>query len=193
MSPPRVTALRAERGARVRVELDGEPWRVLPLEAVVRAGLAVGIELDRPRARTLGRELRRVGAVKAATRALARRDRPEAELTAHLAARGVAPAARRETVDALERAGYVDDARFAAGRAAALAERGYGDAAIRFDLERQGVDAGPTDEALAALAPEEHRAAAIVARDGSSPRVARRLAARGFDADTVEAVLDFGP
>jgi hypothetical protein len=31
----------------VAVELDGRPWRVLPADAVVRAGLAVGRRLDR--------------------------------------------------------------------------------------------------------------------------------------------------
>jgi regulatory protein len=190
---PRITALRAERSGRaVRIELDGKPWRALPLEPVVRAGLAVGIELDRPRARMLGRELRRAGALGTATRALARRDRSEAALAAHLAARGVPPSDRRETVAALERAGYVDDARFAHARAHALAGRGYGDAAIAFDLERQGVGAAVVSDALAGLEPEERRAAAIVARDGGSARVARRLAAHGFDADTVEAVLDPG-
>jgi SOS response regulatory protein OraA/RecX len=187
---PRVTALRAERSGRVvRIELDGEPWRTLPLEPVVRAGLAVGIELDRPRARTLGRELRRAGALRAAKRALARRDRSEAALAAHLAASGVAPTERRETVAALGRAGYVDDARFASSRAQTLAERGYGDTAIAFDLERQGVDLPVATEALAALEPEDRRAAVIVAREGATPRVARRLAARGFAAETLESVF----
>ena len=37
-----VSALRAEPRGRVAVELDGASWRVLPAEAVIRAGLAVG-------------------------------------------------------------------------------------------------------------------------------------------------------
>src|SRR5436189_1674 len=55
--PPRrssmatVTALRARPNGRVAVDLDGGPWRTLPAEPVVRAGLAVGLELDRERAR----------------------------------------------------------------------------------------------------------------------------------------------
>ena len=32
--------------------LDGESWRTLPAEVVLRAGLDVGVELDRERART---------------------------------------------------------------------------------------------------------------------------------------------
>ena len=37
-----VTALRELPRGRVEVELDGAPWRVLPVDAVVRAGLGVG-------------------------------------------------------------------------------------------------------------------------------------------------------
>ena len=39
--------------------LDGESWRTLPAEVVLRAGLDVGVELDRERARRVRRELRR--------------------------------------------------------------------------------------------------------------------------------------
>ena len=46
-----MTALRPERRDRVRVELDGEPWRTLPAGAVVAAGLLVGTSSDRERAR----------------------------------------------------------------------------------------------------------------------------------------------
>jgi regulatory protein len=173
----------------VAVELDGEPWRTLPLEAVVRAGLSVGLTLDRARARTLCRELRRTGALSTATRALARMDRSAASLAAHLEARGVARSEREEALGVLERAGYVDDARFAALRAAQLAARGWGDAAIRFDLERRGVANGPVEAAVAALEPEERRAAAVVARRGATPAAARRLAARGFGEEAIEAAL----
>jgi hypothetical protein len=60
-----VTALRERRG-HVAVELDGQAWRTVPLEVVVRAGLAVELELDRPRLRLLRRELRRAEALAAA-------------------------------------------------------------------------------------------------------------------------------
>ena len=48
MTAPVVTALRARGRGRVAVELDGAPWRTVPLEAVYAAGLAVG-EAARPR------------------------------------------------------------------------------------------------------------------------------------------------
>jgi regulatory protein len=185
----RVTALLAERRGRVRVELDGKPWRTLPAEAVVGARLAVGVDLDRPRARTLRRELRRVEALATATRALARREHAAAELSAALQRRGLTARERERAVATLQRAGYVDDDRFASARAAALAAREYGDEAIRFDLERRGLEAGAIEAALAELAPEAERAAEIVARRGRSERSARRLAAKGFTADTVESLF----
>jgi regulatory protein len=184
-----VTALVAEPRNRVRVELDGEPWRTLPAAAVVGSRLAVGVEVDRARARELRRELQRVEALALATAALARRDHSAAGLSAKLERRRVAPAERARTLATLARAGYVDDDRFAAGRAAALAARGYGDEAIRFDLERHGLPAETVASALAALAPETERAAAVVATSGRDARTARRLAARGFAPETIEALF----
>jgi len=68
---------------------------------------------------------------------------------------------RRETLDHLERLGYLDDARTAATRAERLAERGYGDAYIRADLERRGL---PSEEAMSLLEPEAERAARFAER-----------------------------
>ena len=132
---PRITALRPERSERVRVELDGAAWRTLPTGAIVAAGLSVGSELDRVRARELARALRRSRALTAASAALSRRDRSAAGLEAYLGARKIAAADRAQAVETLERLGYVDDARFAADRAAQLARRGFGDEGIRCRLE----------------------------------------------------------
>ncbi|HVH52303.1 MAG TPA: RecX family transcriptional regulator [Gaiellaceae bacterium] len=170
------------------VELDGAPWRRLPVGVVIRAELMVGRTLDRETARTLGRELRRSGALVRATRALAARDRSRRALDDRLAAAGVPAEPRREVLEILEDAGLVDDARFAAGRAAALAERGHGDTAIRFDLERQGVPDELIQEALTALEPERERAKRLADQRGRGVKTARWLAGRGFEPDTVEEV-----
>src|SRR5437764_15495913 len=126
-----VTALRsAGRGRRggVRIEIDGAPWRTLPLEVVVRAGLAQGQALERAQLRVLRRELRRHEALQASARALRQRDLSTRELEERLRRRrDVAPADREAAVTALRSAGLVDDARFARSRARALADRGYGD------------------------------------------------------------------
>jgi SOS response regulatory protein OraA/RecX len=74
-------------------------------------------------------------------------------------------------------------------RAAALAERGLGDAAIRFRLERDGIEREFVEPALAELEPEYDRAVRLAARRGPAPKTARWLAARGFAPDSIEAAI----
>ena len=188
----RVTALRALRPGRVAVELDGAAWRTLPLEVVMRAGLKVDDELDRPRLRDLARELRRHDALAVAGRILKHRDHSAHGLEQKLAARDVSPAERARALDTLGRAGVVDDARFASARARGLAERGWGDAAVRAELEGQGVAGEWIEAAVAALDPERDRACRIAGRRGAGPATARYLAAHGFDEDAIEAALGRG-
>jgi SOS response regulatory protein OraA/RecX len=191
VTAPVVTALAERPRGRVRVELDGKPWRVVPSEAVVRAGIAVGRTLDRETARTLGRELRRAGALGVAVKALRYRDLSRHHLEERLATRVATAAARADALETLERAGLLDDARVAAGRAQVLAERGYGDAAIRAALEQDGIGAGLVEEALSRLEAEHRRARALLERQGADPRTLRRLAALGFDASVLEELAGF--
>ena len=184
-----VTALRADRPGRVAVELDGTPWRTLPLEAVLQAGLTAGRPLERERARTLARELRRLRALQLAGRALHYRARSVEELDGRLEAHGVAPAERTRALETLSSAGLVDDARFATSRARALADRGSGNELIRFDLENRGIAAEAIAAALESLEPERDRVERIVRRRGASPTTARYLGARGFSEDSLEGVV----
>lgn len=167
-----ITALRERPRNRVDVELDGAAWRTLPADAVVRAGLVVGRTLDRATARSLARELRTSDALTRATRALRHRDMSKRALAERLPAGG-----RDAAIDALERSGYVDDGRAAAGRAASLAARGWGDEAIRFRLEQEGFAGEPLEDALAQLEPEPERARALL----GSGKTARWLASHGFE------------
>jgi SOS response regulatory protein OraA/RecX len=183
-----VTALRAVHG-KIAVELDGLPWRTLAAAAVLEAGLAPGAELDRAAARTLARALRRRRAEAVALRALARHDRSRASLDARLARAHVTAADRAEVLARVERAGLVDDGRFAATRARQLAERGAGDVLVLADLERHGVDERIARDAVAALDQEAARAATIVARRGATPKTLRYLASRGFSEDSLEALV----
>jgi len=184
-----VTALRATRGTRVAVELDGRPWRVVPAFAVLEAGLTVGRPLERVQARTLAQALRRDRAEGVTVRSLARRDRSRSELEARLERAGVREPDRRETLDRAARAGLVDDARFARSRAGSLAERGAGDALILEDLERHGVDERTARAALSELAPEAARATRIVEDRGGTAKTLRYLAARGFGDESVEGLV----
>lgn len=183
-----VTALRERKRGTVAVELDGRPWRVLPANAVVRAGLAVGRRLDRHTARELAREVRRARALAAATRSLAASGRSEQALERRLAQAGHPAAARQDAIAALGRAGLLDDARLAMNRAELLARRGYGDAAIRADLRRRLIPAEATAEALAGLEPELDRVRPLLEGESVTPALLRRLAGRGFSRDTLDEV-----
>ena len=185
---PTVTALHEWKRGRVAVELDGRPWRVLPTDAVVRAGLGVGRGLDRATARELGRELRRAKALSAATRSLAATDRSQRALEQRLMRAGHSAAAREAALATLWSAGLLDDARLAESRAGLLARRGYGDAAIRADLRRRMVASEAAADAVAALEPEIDRVRRRLEGESVTPALLRRLAGRGFSRDTLEEV-----
>jgi regulatory protein len=132
-------------------------------------------------------------ALEAASAALARRDHSTTGLVGYLAERGIDRDEAQEAVERLAGAGYIDDARMASVRAESLAARGYGDAAIRADLEGRGLTADRIEVALAALEVESERARSILERDGATARTARRLIAKGFSDDTVESALEGSP
>lgn len=155
----------------------------------MRAGLATGLELDRSALRLLRRELRRAEALAVATSAIRRRDHSAHSLAERLERAGVAPATQEESLATLGRAGLVDDARFCRNRAAALAERGFGDDGIRHELARHEVPAELVEAALDELEPEAERARRIVDRRGNGLRTARYLAGKGFGEEAVEAAL----
>jgi SOS response regulatory protein OraA/RecX len=191
---PVVTALRERKRGRVAVELDGRPWRVLPADAVVRAGLGVGRRLDRSTARELARETRRAKALAQATRTLATSGRSRGELEQRLARAGHAGTAREEALATLDRAGLVDDARLAEDRAELLARRGYGDLAIRADLRRRQIASEAATNAVESLAPESERIRELLAGKSITPALLRRLAGRGFSRETLDEVASsFAP
>jgi SOS response regulatory protein OraA/RecX len=183
-----VTGLREPKRGRVAVELDGRPWRVLPADAVVRTGLAVGCPLDRQTARELGREVRRAKALAAAARSLAAADRSQRALEQRLMRAGHSPAAREDALASLARAGALDDDRLAESRAELLARRGYGDAAIRADLARRLIAREAAARAVDSLEPEIDRLRTALEGQSVTQAVLRRLAARGFSRDTLEEV-----
>ena len=135
---PTLTAVRRSRPGRVALEVDGRPWRTVPDDVVVHCGLRAGLELERPLLRDLRRELRRCEALEAAVRTVSRRDVSAGRLRQRLDARGIAPQEAVAAVETLSAAGVVDDERLARSRARALAERGWGDAAVAARLEHEG-------------------------------------------------------
>jgi regulatory protein len=131
----------------------------------------------------------RTEALAAATRALARREHSRRSLRQRLLGAGVTPEDAEAVIEELCQAGLVDDGRFAHEKARVLAERGKGDTAIRFELQRAGVDSAEIEQALASLEPERERAEALVSRRGATPATARLLAGRGFDEEVVAALV----
>ncbi len=95
------------------------------------------------------------------------------------------PDARADALASLADAGLVDDARVAEARAQELARRGYGDAAIRHDLQRRRVPREIVAGALAELEPEAERVRRLVAAQPPSQQMLRRLSSRGFSRDTL--------
>ncbi len=86
--------------------------------------------------------------------------------------------------------GYLDDAGYAKRRAVLMAERGYGDYAIRVFLEGFGLPEKTVLDALAALPvelSERARLKNLVEKRDTLPRVklVRFLAGRGFPIDLI--------
>ena len=185
---PEITGLHEVSASAVLVELDGAPWRKIPLTAAARAGLSLGKRLEREDLRLLGRELRRAEALNKATRMLARRPLSRALLEERLEKKGVAPVALGEAVEALEQAQYLNDRSYALERAGSLAERGYGDRAVRYILEQERDGSELIEEALDTLKPELERARTIARSIADRKRLLGRLVRRGFDSDTIEQV-----
>ena len=127
--------------------------------------------------------------IEIAARALQHRDRSRRDLEERLARAGIDEDRRNDALETLERVGYVDDERFAGARAAALADRGYGDELIRHDLGEHGVAAEAVAEAIEALVPEAERAALLVERLGRTPKTGAHLARKGFGQDALETAL----
>ena len=154
----------------------------------MRCALRADLPLDRPLARSLARELRRERALGTAVRSLRARPLAERRLRERLRNRGVRPDAAEAAVATLSDAGFLDDAQLARGRALALAERGWGDAAIEARLACEGLPPPEVELAIAELQPEAERAARV--GRGLAPRKAwGLLQRRGFDPETIESVL----
>jgi regulatory protein len=146
-----------------------------------------------------------------ALRCLARSDATTASLRAKLVERcAIDEDAAAGVVDRLVADGWIDDARYARDRAAKLAEeRGFAGEAITALLVGEGVPESVAARAAAAAAPPAADAAralalarsiaapaagstktARTARTRRAAKIARTLAAKGFDPDTISGVLE---
>lgn len=133
---------------------------------------------------------------------LVRREHSRLELDRKLRARGVAPEEAAAAVQRMHEAGWQDDARFATSLARSRAGNGYGPLRIRAELGCHHLDDVAIAAAFDALAEAgegdwpAHAGALVRRRFGSGdldPKQRRKAAdlllRRGFDGDTVRAVL----
>lgn len=162
-------------------------------------GLTVGARLDDAEVAALARAGAADTAERRALRLIARRPRSRAELARRMQAWGLAPASANAVLDRLAAMGMVDDEVLAAAVVSARRERAYGRLRIAADLDRLSVDPDTSAEAAAtSTAGEVERARRalgghgdVIGRDPAAlRRAAALLARRGFDSETIAAVLD---
>lgn len=127
-----------------------------------------------------------VDATELALQALRHRNRSRHDVTERLDRAGVTPDEREATLDRLTEAGLLSDDRFAEERAQTLARRGAGDARIRHDLRRQGVEHATVEHAIAQLEAEDERAERLFTERGGGAKALRFLVGRGFAAESLE-------
>lgn len=127
-------------------------------------------------------------ATELALRALRHRDHSRRDLDRRLERAGISAAERGQALDRLAEAGLLSDARFAEGRASALAGRSAGDELIRRDLAAHGIADEVVTDVLARLPPEAERAVRIFDERGRGPKALRYLAGKGFSADSLDGV-----
>jgi regulatory protein len=124
-------------------------------------------------------------ATELALRALRHRNRSRHDVDQRLERAGVAPDERAAALDRLAETGLLSDEAFAEDRAQTLALRGAGDAFIRHDLRRHGIEHTAVEHAIAELEPEEIRATRVFEQRGGGPNALRYLAGRGFAGETL--------
>lgn len=136
---------------------DGSRFRVIVSdESIVRFGIRQGVEISAALAAELDRDIRAVRASDLALDALARRPRARRELEILLRRRGVAGADAKSVIERLERAGHLNDARFAeAFVRSRVAGPGASVWMLRRDLGRKGVDRETADAAIATVMDQE--------------------------------------
>ena len=126
-------------------------------------------------------------ALQVAVKALARRELSAAELLQRVTRAGFSADDAARAVADLREAGYQSDERAARDRARVLAERGFGNAAIRDDLRRRRFDVD-TEPVLAELPPEPERAGALAERIGPGRRLMQTLQRKGYSEETIVTV-----
>ncbi|MEO6397010.1 MAG: RecX family transcriptional regulator [Tepidiformaceae bacterium] len=171
---------------------DGREF-VFSDEACERACVAVGDPATPELLETLDGAEHRVNAHEAALRLLSHRARSETEMRTRLAMRGIEPAAVDEEIGRLQRAGLLDDEKFARAWVEdrrRLAPRGR--RMLRYELLGRGIEMAAVEhvteniddrETAIQLALDRARRASTSNYDSFAAKVGGFLRRRGFDYD----------
>lgn len=140
----------------------------------------------------------RGAAYRAAIRLLEHRDRTASDLRKRLGDRGFDADVLADTLERLQREGFVDDARFAQRYAESMRElRGYGERRIQLELSRRGIDKELVASVSSVARADEQETADRLAvararrfptdlpREQALRRLAGYLSRKGFGPDVV--------
>ena len=196
MAPICIAALRQTAPEKVTVVLEGGEELKTTLNVVTDLRLYAGRELDSEELSAL-----RAAASRARTRAralelLSRRAMSEKELCDKLVQKGEDEHAAAETVAWLVQNRLLDDESYAAAVARHYAERGYGAARIRQELQRRGLDRALWDAAMGQAQTGHDKLDRLIAARLKDPedrdqvrKVTAALYRRGFGWDEIREAL----
>lgn len=198
-SADRVAGLRRPRRGDPTVEIllaSGERLRVHD-RRLAEHGLAAGDELDPAACAALREAATADAAERRALGLIAVRPRSRAELARRMAEWGLSEATAKAVLERLSAIGAIDDGVLAAAVVSGRRAHAYGRLRVAADLERLRVDPAARAIAETTSGDEVERARrALSARGAPDPRdpaglrrAVGYLGRRGFDADTVAAVL----
>ena len=193
-STPHIIEIRSASHGRQRMLLltDGREF-FFSDEACERVPVAEGDVATAELLEALDSAEQRVNAHEAALRLLSHRPRSENEMRTRLAMRGVAPSAIDEEIERLQRAGLLDDAKFAHAWVEdrrRLAPRGV--RMLRYELLGRGIEMDSVDQATRDiddrttamdLARERGRKTRASSYEAFAAKVGGFLRRRGFDYD----------
>jgi regulatory protein len=195
----RVERLRRRRAGdpMVDIELEGGERLRVHERRILEHRLETGAEVGGAGLAALRSAAASDATERRALRLIARRPRSRAEMRRRLEEWGIDHAQAREVLERLTAVGALDDGALARAIGEERRRAGHGRLRVEADLDRLAVAAHARPEAAGGAQDETARARGLVElRYGPPPydradrrRAAALLVRRGFDADTVEAVL----
>ena len=196
-----ITAIEVQKRNKDKVNLylDGEFACSLTAESVVRARLKIGQELSEEKLREILATSETELAFKKALDYISRAMKTEKQVKDYLCLKGFDALAAERAVEKLKEYKYADDLQFAA-LYVEMNGRQKGARRIKAELLQKGIDETKAEQALLMLSEERSSESAAALADKfmrgkandfkNLVRLSRFLAARGFDYETINKIVD---